>query len=56
MNESIEEIEDDSLGRQVLNMVWENKFISTFAGGWIILNVITLVLLIYISIMITIRR
>jgi len=52
----MEDIEDDSLGRQVLNMVWENKFAYTFASGWILLNVITLVLLIYISIMITIRR
>jgi hypothetical protein len=56
MNESIEDIDDDSLGRQVLNMVWENKFITTFAGGWVVFNVIILVLLIYISIMITIRR
>ena len=52
----MEEQEEDSISKQLLNMVLENKFITTFAGGWVVFNVVILVLLIYISIMITVRR
>jgi hypothetical protein len=47
--------EDESISRQILNMVLENKFITTFAGGWVIFNIIILALLIYISIRISLK-
>jgi hypothetical protein len=47
--------EDDSISRQILNMVLENKFITTIAGGWVVFNILILALLIYISIRISLK-
>jgi hypothetical protein len=47
--------EDDSISRQILNMILENKFITTIAGGWLVFNVLILALLIYISVRISLK-
>ena len=50
--ESDDEIQDDSddesLTRQVLNMVLENNAVFPYLTGWLVFNVIILILLIYI--------
>jgi hypothetical protein len=54
-----EDGEDESLTRQVLNMILENNAIQgavfPYITGYIVFNVIMLFLLIYISIRISIR-
>jgi hypothetical protein len=54
-----EDGEDESLTRQVLNMVLENNAIRDTAfpyiTGYIVFNVIILILLIYISVRISIK-
>jgi len=47
--------EDDSLSKQLLNMILENSAVFTFITGYLIFNIIILALLIYISIRISLR-
>mgnify|MGYP003328757079 CR=1 FL=1 len=47
--------DDESISKQILNIIFENKLITTFASGWVIFNVIILVLLIYISVKISLK-
>jgi len=51
----MEEQDDESLTRQVINILFENRVITTLAGGWVVFNIIILVLLIYISIRISLK-
>jgi len=57
MSES-EDGEDDSLTRQILNMILENNAIQgtifPYITGYVVFNVIILILLIYISVRISI--
>jgi len=50
-----EESDDESLTRQVLNMVLENNVVTPYLTGWFVFNVIILCLLIYISIKISLK-
>ena len=47
--------EDESLTRQVLNMVLENNVVFPYITGWLVFNVILLILLIYISVKISLK-
>jgi len=53
------DVEEDSLSKQVLSMILENNAIRDTAfpylTGWIVFNVIILILLIYISVRISLR-
>ena len=55
----MEDDSDDSLSRQVMNMVLENNAIRDTAGpfvtGYILFNVVIMILLIYISVRISLR-
>lgn len=46
---------DDSLTKQVLNMILENNAFMPYIIGWMAFNVIILALVIYISIRISLR-
>jgi hypothetical protein len=50
-----EDSDDESLTRQVLNMVLENNAVFPYLTGYLVFNVLILILLIYISIRISIR-
>jgi hypothetical protein len=50
-----EESDDESLTRQVLNMVLENNAVFPYLTGWLVFNVIILILLIYISVRISLK-
>ena len=60
MAQSDDGTEDESLTKQMLNMILENNALRDTAypyfTGWIVFNVIILVLLIYISVVISLRR
>ena len=47
--------EDESLTRQLLNMILENNTFMPYIIGWMAFNVLTLALVIYISIRISLR-
>jgi len=47
--------EDESISKQILNLMFENQIFSIFAGGWVVFNMVVLVLLIYISIRISLK-
>jgi len=47
--------DDDSLTRQLLNMILENNAFMPYIIGWMAFNVLTLALVIYISIRISLR-
>ena len=51
----MDESEDESLTKQVLNMVLENNALFPYVTGWLVFNVIILILLIYISVRISFR-
>jgi hypothetical protein len=51
----MEDSEDESLSRQVLNMILENNAITPWIAGWAVFQVILLALLIYISIRISLK-
>jgi len=51
----MDDSEDESLTRQVLNMVLENNALFPYITGWLVFNVIILVMLIYISVKISIK-
>jgi len=46
---------DESLTRQVLNMVLENNAVFPYLTGYLVFNVMILILLIYISIKISLK-
>lgn len=46
---------DESLMKQVLNMVLENNALMPYLAMWGIFNIITLIVLLYIAIRISIR-
>ena len=51
-----EESDDEaSLTRQVLNMVLENNAVFPYITGWLVFNVIIMILLIYISVRISLK-
>lgn len=50
-----EDSDDESLTRQVLNMVLENNAVFPYLTGYLVFNIMILILLIYISIRISIR-
>ena len=56
---SDDEIDEGSLTRQVLNMILENNAIRDtaypYVTGWIVFNVVILILLIYISVRISLK-
>jgi hypothetical protein len=52
---AIEDSDDESLTRQVLNMVLENNVVTPYIKGWFVFNVLILILLIYISIKISLK-
>ena len=56
----MDEDQEDSLSKQILNMVLENNALRDtafpFVTGYVVFNIIILVLLIYISVVITIKR
>jgi len=47
--------DESSLTRQVLNMVLENNAVFPYITGWLVFNVIIMILLIYISVRISLR-
>jgi len=55
----MDEDTDDSLSKQVLNMILENNAVRDaafpFIGGYIMFNVIILALLIYVAVRISLR-
>ena len=51
----MDDSEDESLTKQVLNMVLENNALFPYVTGWLVFNVIILILLIYISVRISFR-
>lgn len=56
---SDDEIDEGSLTRQVLNMILENNAIRDtaypYVTGWVVFNVVILILLIYISVRISLK-
>jgi hypothetical protein len=50
-----EDSDDESLTRQVLNMVLENNVVFPYLTGYLVFNVIILILLIYISVRISLK-
>jgi len=46
---------DDSLTKQVLNMILENNAFMPYIVGWLVFNVLILLLVIYISIRISLK-
>jgi hypothetical protein len=46
---------DESLTRQVLNMVLENNAVFPYLTGYLVFNVMILILLIYISVRISLK-
>jgi hypothetical protein len=56
MKRSITEEADDSLTKQVLNMILENNAFMPYIIGWMAFNVIILALVIYISIRISLKQ
>ena len=46
---------DDSLTKQVLNMILENNAFMPYIVGWMVFNVVILALVIYISIRISFK-
>ena len=55
MNRSMDDSDDESLTKQVLNMVLENNAIFPYLVGWFVFNIVILVLIIYISVKISLR-
>ena len=51
----MDDSEDESLTRQVLNMVLENNALFPYITGWLAFNVIIMILLIYISVRISLK-
>jgi len=47
--------EDDSLSKQVLNLVLENTGLLSVLTGYIVFNVAILILLVYISVRISLK-
>ena len=47
--------DESSLTRLVLNMVLENNAVFPYITGWLVFNVIIMILLIYISVRISLR-
>ena len=54
-NLSIVDEPDDSLTKQVLNMILENNAFMPYIVGWLVFNVLILLLVIYISIRISLK-
>jgi len=52
---AIEDSDDESLTRQVLNMVLENNAVFPYLTGYLVFNIAILILLIYISIKISLK-
>jgi hypothetical protein len=46
---------DESLTRQVLNMVLENNAVFPYLTGYLVFNIMILILLIYISVRISLK-
>lgn len=52
---AIDDSDDESLTRQVLNMVLENNAVFPYLTGYLVFNVMILILLIYISVRISLK-
>jgi hypothetical protein len=52
---AMEESDDESLTRQVLSMVLENNAVFPYLTGYLVFNVMILILLIYISVKISLK-
>lgn len=52
---AVDDSDDESLTRQVLNMVLENNAVFPYLTGYLVFNVMILFLLIYISIKISLK-
>jgi len=47
--------EDESLTKQITNMLWENNAVFFYGGAWLLYNLLVIVLLVYIAIRLTVR-
>jgi hypothetical protein len=47
--------EDESLTRQVLNMVLENNAVMPWLVGWMVFNIVIFILMTYVAVRITLK-
>lgn len=53
---AVEDEPDESLTKQILNMVLENNALTPYLVIWIVFNIVLLTLLLYVAIRVTIGR